>query len=51
VVAAGREAFTAFDLSNIQPHATLAHLGAAMSKSPFDLAPADTARGVRVQGR
>jgi restriction system protein len=51
VVAADREAFTAFDLSNIQPEATLAHLGAAMSKSPFDLLPADTAPGVRVKGR
>lgn len=51
VVSAGREAFMEFDLSNVQPQATLAHLGAAMSKSPFDLTPADTARGVRVQGR
>jgi restriction system protein len=51
VVAAAREAFMAFDLSNVQPQATLAHLGAALSKSPFDLTPADTSRGVRVQGR
>ncbi|HYO19807.1 MAG TPA: hypothetical protein VES02_14210 [Dermatophilaceae bacterium] len=51
VVAADREAFLAFDLANVQPQATLTHLGAALSKSPFDLTPADTSRGVRVQGR
>ncbi|ACU75100.1 conserved hypothetical protein [Catenulispora acidiphila DSM 44928] len=47
VVAAEREAFTKFDLSNVVPKATLEHLGAALSKSPFDLTPADTAPGVR----
>lgn len=51
VVAAAREAFISFDLSNVQPQATLTHLGAALSKSPFDLTPADTSRGVRVQGK
>jgi restriction system protein len=49
VVAAGREQFLQFDLSNVVPNATLEHLGAAISKSPFDLAPADTSRGVRVR--
>ncbi len=47
IAAADRETFGAFDLSNVVPSATLEHLGAAMSKSPFDLTPADTSRGVR----
>ena len=47
VVAADRDTFAAFDLANVQPQATLTHLGAALSKSPFDLAPADTGMGVR----
>lgn len=47
VVAADRETFTQFDLSGIVPKATLEHLGAALSKSPFDLTPADSAPGVR----
>ncbi len=51
VVAADREAFSEFDLANVVPQATLTHLGAAMSKSPFDLTPADTSRGVRVRGQ
>jgi restriction system protein len=51
VVAADRETFTTFDLANVVPHATLTHLGAALSKSPFDLVPADTGAGVRVRGR
>lgn len=51
VVAADRQAFLSFDLANVVPHATLTHLGAALSKSPFDLAQADTGAGVRVQGR
>ena len=49
IVAADRETFRRFDLSNVVPQATLEHLGAAISKSPFDLAPADTSRGVRVR--
>lgn len=49
VVAADREMFTGFDLANVVPHATLTHLGAAMSKSPFDLTPADTSPGVRTK--
>jgi restriction system protein len=51
VVAADRETFTTFDLANVVPHATLTHLGAALSKSPFDLTPADTSAGVRMRGR
>ena len=51
LVAADRETFSQFDLANVVPEATLTHLGAAVSKSPFDLVPADTSRGVRVQGR
>lgn len=50
-VAADRETFRGFDLANVVPQATLVHLGAALSKSPFDLAPADTSRGVRVRGQ
>ena len=49
-VAAAREAFTAFDLSQVVAKATLEHLGAALSKNPFDLVPADTGRGVRQRG-
>ncbi len=51
VVAADRKTFNDFDLANVVPHATLNHLGAAVSKSPFDLSPADTGRGVRVRGQ
>ncbi|WP_216094314.1 hypothetical protein [Jiangella alba] len=47
VVAADRETFGSFDLANVVPAATLDLLGAAMSRSPFDLTPADTSRGVR----
>jgi restriction system protein len=49
IVAAERETFRRFDLSNVVPQATLEHLGAAVSRSPFDLVPADTSRGVRVR--
>jgi restriction system protein len=47
LVAADRETFNSFDLAQVVPASTLEHLGAAISKSPFDLAPADTSRGVR----
>jgi restriction system protein len=47
VAAADRETFGKFDLTNVVPRATLEHLGAALSKSPFDLTPADTSPGVR----
>jgi restriction system protein len=49
IVAADRETFRRFDLTNIVPRATLDHLGAAVSKSPFDLTPADTSHGVRAR--
>ncbi len=45
--ASGRETFNEFDLSNVVAVETLKHLGAALSKNPFDLTPADTGRGVR----
>lgn len=51
VVSADRESFGEFDLARVVPHATLTHLGAALSKAPFDLTPADTGSGVRVRGR
>ena len=51
IVAAERETFSAFDLSGVVPEATLAHLGAAMSKSPFDYTPAVAGRGVRARGQ
>ena len=51
VAAADRDTFTGFDLANVVPRATLEHLGAALAKSPFDLTPADTSRGVRQRGR
>jgi restriction system protein len=51
VVAADRDTFAAFDLAHVVPYATLTHLGAALSKSPFDLTPADTSAGVRMRGR
>lgn len=44
--AAEREVFIGFDLSAVVPAATLQHLGAAVSKNPFGLDPADT-KGVR----
>jgi restriction system protein len=45
-VAADRDAFTAFDLSAVVPTATLTHLGAAVSKNPLGLVPADVS-GIR----
>jgi restriction system protein len=49
VVAVDRDTFLTFDLANVVPRETLVHLGAALSKSPFDLVPADTSRGVRAR--
>ncbi len=46
-VAADRETFVSFDLANVVPIATLQHLGALVSKNPFDLVPVDTSKGVR----
>jgi restriction system protein len=46
VAGAERNTFLQFDLSAVIPEATLAHLGAAVSKNPYSLAAADT-KGVR----
>jgi len=48
-VAADRATFTRFDLANVVPAATLEYLGAALSKSPYDLVPANVAPGVGVR--
>jgi restriction system protein len=45
-VSASRDRFMEVELSAVVPAATLEHLGAAVSKSPFDLVPASGA-GVR----
>jgi restriction system protein len=46
-VATDRATFTAIDLRNVVPAATLQHLNALVSKSPFDLVGIDTSVGVR----
>lgn len=46
-VAAERETFMSFELDKVVPVATLQHLGALVSKNPFDLVPIDTSKGVR----
>lgn len=48
-VAAERDSFMAINLQGIVPLATLEYLGAAISKSPFDLVGIDEAPGVRRQ--
>jgi len=45
--AADRATFTQFDLSQAVPSATLRHLGAVVSKNPFELVAIDTSKGVR----
>jgi restriction system protein len=45
-VAAGRNTFLECDLSSVVPVATLAHLGASVSKDPYNLVQAETT-GVR----
>jgi restriction system protein len=50
-VAAGRDTFNQFNLADVVPVETLKHLGAALSKNPFDLVPADTGPGVRQLGK
>jgi restriction system protein len=45
-VATHRDSFEGIDLSGVIPAATLEHLGAAISKSPYDLTPA-VSTGVR----
>lgn len=46
IAAAERESFTKFDLSAVVPSLTLGRLGAAVSRNPHDLAPAERS-GVR----
>jgi restriction system protein len=46
-LACTRDTFTAINLSNVEPAATLDHLGAAVSKKPWDLVPIAASRGVR----
>jgi hypothetical protein len=46
IVGAEREAFMAFDLSSVVPDKTLARMGAAVSKNPYGLVPAERT-GVR----
>ncbi len=48
-VAADRDTFTSFDLTNVVPAATLTHLGASLSKVPFDLVPAPVGSDVRAR--
>lgn len=45
--AADRASFMEFDLSHAVPLATLQHLGAVVSKNPFDLVAIDMSKGVR----
>lgn len=45
-VGAERDTFVEFDLAAVVPTATLRHLGAAVSKDPYALVPADTS-GIR----
>jgi restriction system protein len=46
-VAADRDSFTSYDLSNVVPAATLQHLNALVSKNPHGLVGIDETRGVR----
>ncbi len=46
-VSADRSAFLTFDLTKVVPAATLRHLNALISKSPFDLVAIDGSKGVR----
>lgn len=46
-VGADRASFLSFDLSQIVPLATLEHLGASVSKNPYDLVGIDGSQGVR----
>jgi restriction system protein len=45
--AADRDEFTKFDLANVDPAETLAHMRSLVSKNAFGLKPVSTARGVR----
>jgi restriction system protein len=45
--AADRDEFTRFELANVDPSETLAHMRSSVSKNAFGLKPISTARGVR----
>jgi restriction system protein len=45
--AADRDEFTVFDLANVDPAETLAHMRSSVSKNAFALKPVSTSRGVR----
>lgn len=45
--AADRDEFTRFELANVDPAETLAHIRSSVSKNAFGLKPVSTARGVR----
>lgn len=45
--AADREEFIRFELANVEPAETLAHMRSSVSKNAFSLKPVSTARGVR----
>jgi restriction system protein len=45
--AADRDEFSQFDLANVDPAETLAHMRCSVSKNAFGLKPISTARGVR----
>ena len=47
MVAADRDTYGTFDLTNVVPTATLGHLGAVVSKNPFGRVAIDDSRGVR----
>jgi restriction system protein len=49
IASADLETFKEFDLTNVEPLATLKYLSASVSKNAFDLQPADTSRGVRTR--
>jgi restriction system protein len=50
-VAVDRESFSTYDLSKVVPLATLQHLKALVSKSPYELLGIDESRGVRNRGQ
>jgi restriction system protein len=45
--AADRQEFSQYDLHNVDPAQTLAHMRAAVSKNAFGLKSISTARGIR----
>jgi restriction system protein len=49
-VAVDRETFRSYDLTKVVPLATLQHMKALISKSPFDMLAIDQSRGVRNRG-